>query len=309
MRKAILLPVALSLLRQRACSVGRASRLAGALVVVLVLLVSPACSASRPGTGKRSMRPAQQDSQEPPPDRADAAATKDPVERTIGSSAQGRPIVVHRFGHGRRRILVIGGVHGNEFGIPVAQAFSDYLAEDPSAIPTDTEVDLIAVANPDGAAARTRLNSHDVDVNRNFPTRNWRRSRAESPASGQRPASEPETRALMRCVSQGGYMRVISLHSRGGLVDYDGPGGSSLASRISRASGVRILHLARHGDYRGSMGNYVSQCCSLPVITWELAGPDLSSGVLAGLLEACRPGAEDRRGSVGKGVLHERIEH
>lgn len=207
----------------------------------------------------------------------------------IGASLRGRAIACYSFGSGERRVLVIGGIHGNEFGSSVADKLVAFLAENPSAIPRGTVVDVVAHANPDGIAVRRRTNAHNVDLNRNFPSRNWTRRGAGGGASaGARPASEPETRALLSLLAAHRYVRVISLHSRGPLLDYDGPGGWTLAHRVSRASHVRVVRLAGLRHYHGSLGNYVPEKLHAPVLTWELSNRQLGYRVRGGLLAAIR---------------------
>jgi murein peptide amidase A len=60
---------------------------------------------------------------------------------------------------------------------------------------------VIDSVNPDGQLAHTRKNAHGVDLNRNFPYR-WRDHIPHSNGyyPGPRPASEPETRAVMAFV-------------------------------------------------------------------------------------------------------------
>jgi murein peptide amidase A len=204
----------------------------------------------------------------------------------IGTSLRGRPIRLETFGTGSRRILLLAGVHGNEFGTPVAEAFLRYVRAHPSVVPSGTQLDVVARANPDGYAKRRRTNAHNVDINRNFPSRNWSRKRSRSGASpGVRPGSEPETHALLALLESRRYVRVVSLHSRGGVLDWDGPGGWTLARRMSKASRVRVHRL---GAYRGSMGAFVPAKYRTPVITWELTSRALSGRVRAGLLASLR---------------------
>ncbi len=92
-----------------------------------------------------------------------------------GRSVRGRTIAVTRFGAGDRRLLLLAGVHGDEYGTPVARALERYLLAHPRALPAGARVDVLACANPDGYSARTRGNARRVDLNRNLPTRNWRR--------------------------------------------------------------------------------------------------------------------------------------
>jgi murein peptide amidase A len=224
---------------------------------------------------------------------ADTSATLDTsgtpsqsLTRSVGSSVQGRPIVLETFGSGRRHVLIVGGVHGNEYGGPLAARFSAFLRANPSAIPSGTQVDVIAYANPDGRALGRRTNAHNVDINRNFPSRSWSRTRGVGEASpGARPGSEPETQALIGVLAVGRYIRVVSMHSHAGIIDYDGKGGWTLARRISRASRVRVHRLPA---YHGSMGSYIPEKYRTPIITWELSSRTLTSRVKAGLLAATK---------------------
>lgn len=216
-----------------------------------------------------------------------ASATTPVVStRTVGHSVRGRAIVLVRFGSGPRHVLLVGGVHGDEYGGSVASKFAVYLRTHPSAIPTGTQVDVIAYANPDGRVLKWRANARKVDLNRNFPARNWTRHRNRNGTShGRSPGSELETKALIGVLRRGHYARVISLHSRGRLVDYDGPNSRALAKRVAKAAGVRIFRLP---SYAGSMGSYVPEKLHTPIITWELSSRKLTKRVRAGLRASLR---------------------
>ena len=114
----------------------------------------------------------------------------------IGHSVRGRPIVAWVYGPSSapRKVLMIGVIHGNEqAGLAIAGA------ERKRRPPSGVQVWIVPELNPDGVAVDTRQNAHGVDLNRNFPYR-WQYSSDPTFYSGPRPASEPETRAMMRLV-------------------------------------------------------------------------------------------------------------
>jgi protein MpaA len=207
--------------------------------------------------------------------------------RVFGTSVQGRPMVVRTFGSGSLHVLVLGGIHGNEFGGVVAEQFAEYLSDYPEVVPASEQVDVVSEANPDGIAADTRLNARGVDLNRNFPSRNWQLVRRHGAlVSGPSRASEPETRALLDLMATRRYGRIVSLHSSGGIVDYDGPGSRPIALRVSAAARTPVLQLP---TYPGSMGSYVPERYGVPIITWELSSPVMSESALRGLLAGVTP--------------------
>ena len=213
---------------------------------------------------------------------------------TIGRSIRLRPITVTRFGEGGRRLLIVGGMHGDEFGTSVATQFARYLLAHPLALPPRTRIDVLACANPDGYARRARGNVRNVDLNRNLPTRNWRRrlSVLNEPGApgltgGSAPGSEPETKALLAHLRER-FGIVVSLHSRGGVIDCSGPGASPVGRRMSALSGLPLSKLWYDPYITGSLGRFVPQRYGIPIITVELRGTRLSAGMRAALLAAAR---------------------
>ena len=137
----------------------------------------------------------------------------------------------------RRRVLVIGGVHGNE---PVSPPVVSGLVQ--AAIAPDVEVWLVPVANPDGSAAGLRCNANGVDLNRNFPW-DWR-PRDGGPA----PLSEPETQALVTLVEQLRPDVVIWVHQPLGYVSSIGPTSSDLEQAYADAAGLGVRSdVTQHG--------------------------------------------------------------
>lgn len=205
---------------------------------------------------------------------------------TIGTSVQGRPIVAETFGQGSRRVLILGGIHGNEFGGPVVEAFLGYVRAHPSVVPSGTELDIVPFANPDGQSSNSRANARNVDINRNFPARDWSRVlNLHGTSPGVSPGSEPETQALLMLLDTQRYARVVSLHSHGGLIDWDGAGGWTLARHVGKAAHVRLVRLK---SYDGSMGSLVPERYHIPVVTWELSRSSFDWRIREGLLAALR---------------------
>ena len=211
-----------------------------------------------------------------------------------GRSVRRRAIGVTRFGAGSRRVLILGGVHGDEYGTPVARALERYLLAHPRALPAGACVDVLACASPDGYAARTRGNARRVDLNRNLPTRNWRRLlRARDASSllgltgGGSPGSEPETKAVLKLLATR-YDVVVSLHSRAGVLDCSGPGAKALGRRMSRLCGLPLGALWYDPYITGSLGRFVPERYDIPIVTVELKSARMSSGMRAALLEPAR---------------------
>jgi protein MpaA len=156
---------------------------------------------------------------------------------TIGHSVQDRPIVVHRVGPAGapRKVLVVGAIHGNEgAGIAVTRALRS------ATPPAGVQLLLVDRANPDGSAANTRGNAHGVDLNRNFPWR-WRHLGGVY-ASGPRPASEPETRALARFIRRERPAVSIWFHQHMNFVMLQRGADPRLIRRYARVAHMRTGH-------------------------------------------------------------------
>lgn len=121
---------------------------------------------------------------------------------TIGYSVRGNAINAYSFGSGEP-MLFIGAMHGNErSGGYLMDRFIDDLEANYGDIPEGRRVIVVPRVNPDAFNAITRRNANNVDLNRNFPTADWK-SDVTMPGGtliesggGSEPLSEPESKAI-----------------------------------------------------------------------------------------------------------------
>jgi hypothetical protein len=124
------------------------------------------------------------------------------------------------------------------------------------------------MVNPDGYARDTRTNAHGVDLNRNFP---WGWTALNGPVeSGPRPASEPETRALMRFVGQIDPQLVVSFHQPLYAVDAGGDKRPRFARRLAAAFGLPLRPLNCGGACHGTFTEWFDHRFRGDAVTIEL---------------------------------------
>ncbi len=189
-----------------------------------------------------------------------------PDWRPIGHSRLGRPLLVARLGGGPRRVLWIGGIHGNEREGRISTAeLPRALREIPGAL-DDVTLVILQDVNPDGTARNTRGNARGVDLNRNYPATNFKPSRF----FGFEPLDQPEARALHDLVLREQPHLVIVAHSWRGdhFINYDGPAGH-LAERFSALSGYRLKESSSIAPTPGSLGSWVGGTLGIPILTLE----------------------------------------
>lgn len=199
------------------------------------------------------------------------------LRMSLVGSVQGQPLLWRDFRSqsprgNTQRILMLGGIHGDEFSsVSIVFRWMKQLQHDRFQ-PFYWRV--IPVLNPDGMlrVPETRTNARGVDLNRNFPTPDWnetalpywerRTGRDPRRFPGRQPLSEPETRWLTRHIERFRPHAIVSVHAPFGVLDYDGP------QEPPEKLGFLRLHLL--GAYPGSLGNYAGVYLGVPVITLEL---------------------------------------
>ncbi len=189
---------------------------------------------------------------------------------TYGRSVLGLPLEVWR-PQAECRLLIFAAIHGEEPETTYALSRAlRQLVEPPE------HCAVILAANPDGVTRGTRGNANGVDLNRNFPSKDWRpgtvthRSTIEDTSdvlltTGKQPASEPETEALLSLIRDLEPRAVVALHAPLACIDdaNDSPFGRRLAQRTG-------MPLVRDVGYPtpGSFGSWGSDN-GVPVVTYE----------------------------------------
>lgn len=209
--------------------------------------------------------------------------------REIGRSVQSRPVVLREYdgpalaGRPVTEILVFAGIHGDEPTTVFAAARLIELLERDSAsiVPPGHRLTVVPIANPDGYAARSRQNSVGVDLNRNFPARNFSSAaRTKKNSPGPAPLSEPESRVIHDLVLSLEPARILTLHSirppRHGN-NYDGPG-RKLAELMATTNHYAVLPTIGYPT-PGSFGSWAGIDLQIPTITLEF--PSNASGPAA----------------------------
>ncbi len=138
----------------------------------------------------------------------------------IGSSVRGKPIRTTTIGSGPRRIYVIGGMHGDEPEGPAAAAILPEIFEGVTL--ESATIRILADMNPDGTAARTRYNTRGVDLNRNWPAKDY--IPGDGKISGLRAASELETVVVHKDLAafKPDVVIVITSSVRGPVIGFEG---------------------------------------------------------------------------------------
>lgn len=162
-----------------------------------------------------------------------------------------------------KTVLVIGVFHGDE---PSGEyLISRYLSERNN---TKNRLLFIPCLNPDGKFKNIRTNSNGIDLNRNFPTKNWVLANEDEYFGGEKPASELETQFLIYILEKYKPDLVITLHEPYCIVNYDGPA-QDIANKISDITGYEVQESIGYPT-PGSFGTYCGIEKEIPTITLEL---------------------------------------
>jgi len=207
--------------------------------------------------------------------------------QTIGYSVNGSPITAYTFGSGPA-VLYTGAIHGNEVSTSsLMYSWIDDLEANARSIPSGRSVVVVPKLNPDGVAAGTRTNAHNVDLNRNFATSDWRKditdvnNRPFPGGGGNSPMSEPEVRVIAGFAASLHPSLILSYHSIGGVVAANQAGSSgAYASTYSRLSGYGNVtgQSGETFDYSisGTADDYYAQKLGIASVLVELGSHSYS---------------------------------
>lgn len=183
---------------------------------------------------------------------------------------------------GKNRPLIIGVFHGDE---PQGKYLIDKYLEETFQYSAGAGVAegvgktplFIPCLNPDGMAKNVRTNSNGVDLNRNFPTKNWGKNEGDNATcddetsnyyGGKSPASEIETKFIIDIIEKYSPSLILTLHAPYKVVNYDGPA-KEIAEDISKIIGYPAEGSIGYPT-PGSFGTYCGIERNIPTITLEL---------------------------------------
>ena len=203
------------------------------------------------------------------------------------------PLMFTYFGNATGNcVLFLGGVHGDELPtVYLMIKLAHYIKENPVMF-KDKCIVIAPLVNPDSflSDAPTRVNANGVDINRNFPTRDWQKDairqwiakgkRNKRYYPGAKPASEHETMFQIALIKRFKPKKILSVHSPLNFFDYDGPSSdlNSFDQWMEKISKESNHPFKKFGYYPGSLGNYAGHERNIFTLTLELPSSDPRNG-------------------------------
>jgi hypothetical protein len=217
--------------------------------------------------------------------------------QVIGRSVEGRLITSVTLGSGARTIVVIGGLHtGIEAEtVSLVERLVEHYSEDGAL--DGVRLVFISDSNPDGLTSEVRTNANSVDLNRNWPTDDWRSDAIHGESEvfgGDAPLSEPETKALYDYLLELRPDMALSIHGFAGVVQHNGTGVAGLfANAFGEAAEFEVLSEWPHYEVTGELIEALAEegIAAADVELFE-ADPESLDRVLRGLDAALEALAE-----------------
>lgn len=203
------------------------------------------------------------------------------------------PLVFTQFGSSKKDcILFLGAVHGDELSTVYVLLKLAHHIKDNSTLFKDKCIIIAPLVNPDGFFSKPskRVNVNGVDINRNFPTKDWhsvaiqewenKYYRNSRYCPGKKPGSEQETLFQIALIKRFKPQKILSVHSPLGFYDFDGPSSDldSFERWLERISRDTNHPLKKYGYFPGSLGNYAGHERDIFTLTLELPSSDPAKG-------------------------------
>ncbi|MEX0797933.1 MAG: DUF2817 domain-containing protein [Bacteriovoracaceae bacterium] len=185
-----------------------------------------------------------------------------------GASVEGNPIEAFRTDiKSKTHLYLIGGTHGDEVeGVYVLKELFEWLKTEHSL--EELPIVVVPILNPDGYRAGTRVNSHAVDLNRNYPSANWNETAKKAKYNpGPEALSEPENKFLEKLFNKFKPGFVLSFHSWKPLLNYNGDA-KDIAEYLSSYNEYKIVPDIGYPT-PGSLGTFVPETYHAGVLTFE----------------------------------------
>ena len=164
-------------------------------------------------------------------------------------------------GNKNASVLIIGVFHGDE---PQGKL----LIEQYLRTHANTNIAFIPCLNEYGYNHSVRTNENGVDLNRNFPTKNWVLSKKDNFFGGETPASEQQTQFIINTVKAILPKLIVTLHAPYKIVNYDGDA-ANIAKKISEIINYPVEKSIGYPT-PGSFGSWAGIENGIPTITLEL---------------------------------------
>ncbi len=198
--------------------------------------------------------------------------------------------------------LIMCGVHGDEitpikFCFDVLEMLKSITKSNPKYLENfrNKRVVVAPLVSPDSYFKRypSRTNANGVDINRNFPTKDWKKDAHRLWAHrygsdkrrfpGPSAASESETIFQVSLIDEFNPGKIISVHSPLTMLDYDGPEDFQTGGEVGNKASQLLIQMSKKAKgYRiknypffpGSLGNYAGNERGIPTFTLELPSSD-----------------------------------
>lgn len=161
-----------------------------------------------------------------------------------------------------KRFLIIGVFHGDEF--QGEYFINSYLEKVGEIMPTKNEIFYIPRLN----SSLNRKNPNGVDLNRNFPTKNWVLGENNDYFGGNKPNSEIETQFMVELLENYKFDGIITIHSPYKVINYDGPA-KDFATIVQKYVNYPITSDIGYPT-PGSFGTYCGVERKIPTLTIEI---------------------------------------